>query len=178
MFSSYLYFVTSVGFTIGVYDLRTYSLVREFTFEGSIGQSIHADEVPGVIYWVANDTRTGMSRVMRTDLDFGDALFLNIQYEEEIAIALDQIYMYVFVKDQNRTDLYYKTSPVKVGEFQLNTEVTEMIVALGKCMVYWPNSSIDLDFTRNTHMQLALILTKQTIVYIISSCSFSLYIRS
>lgn len=111
-------------------------MVRQLTFEGSIAQSIYADEVPGVIYWVANDIQSGMFRVMRTTLATSDALFLNIAYEDEILIAVDQIYLYVLVKDQNRTDLYYKTSSVKVGEFQLNTKVKEMIVALGKCKVY------------------------------------------
>ena len=100
--------------------------------DGSV-QVLSVDQDNEVIYWDNFVLSTGKHNLTRSYYN-EKTESLNISYDGEIDLAQDYMNLYVLDKDNNRIDKYNKRTWEKISVFNTNEEVTNIILAFGKCL--------------------------------------------
>ncbi|XP_028410753.1 uncharacterized protein LOC114533436 isoform X5 [Dendronephthya gigantea] len=98
----------------------------EIHFAGGSAQSIFFDEYNNVIYWANFDG--SYHSVMKT-LPNKETVSLNISYPGKIEVTSDFLNLFVFDINNNRIDMYLKTSLEKLGNITNNVQIHDLVVA-------------------------------------------------
>ena len=128
---SYLVIVTTTSTSsLVLYDLGESSSVRVISYDGGVGESLYVLE-DGTIYWVIYHPSNDSFIVVCTSLA-GVTTNLGIEYDGEISIVVDRLHIYVLDKENNRIDIYSKTTLTKLRELNVVPDVNELILTFGK----------------------------------------------
>ncbi|XP_028410565.1 uncharacterized protein LOC114533262 [Dendronephthya gigantea] len=120
-----LVIVTSTNTSLVLYDYDMGS-VRVIGYDHGAGQSLFVYD--GTIYWIIYDSFTNTFRLLCTSFA-GVTRDLGITYNTEIHVVVNRQYFYVLVTDNDRIDVYSKTTSLKLREVQLVADVKELILA-------------------------------------------------
>ena len=113
-----------------LYDLGESSSVRVINYDSGVGESLYVYQ-DGTIYWVIYYPSADRFIVVCTSIA-GVTTNLGIEYDGEISIVVDRLYIYVLDKENNRIDIYSKRTLIKQSELNVVPNVNELILAFGK----------------------------------------------
>jgi hypothetical protein len=114
-----------------VYCLGESSSIQIIIYNGGVWQSLYVSD-DGTIFWVIYDQSNNLFIVVCTYVTSRVTINIGIQYDTDICVVVDRLYIYVLVKEYYRIDVYFRRKSVKLWELHTTAGVNKLIIGFGK----------------------------------------------